>query len=123
MIIYNLNIFGTFRRSPEANAELVVDPDAPLAFPVAAQRFQPVAGRHTHVVQVPRQIKLNQLAKRLTFNPRPPTDMSEPEQLFGFAGTERSDHPSIVTKFVVNAARYYFFLSAESHSFGGGSRG
>src|SRR5205823_2318311 len=48
----------------EADPPLVVNANAVLARPVGLERFQPVAGWHPQIIQVPRSIKQTQLAKR-----------------------------------------------------------
>lgn len=85
MIVNNLNFVWSVCRPPEANPELVINPDAPLAFAVAAQRFQPVAWRGAHVVQASREVELHQFTQCLTFNLRPTADMALLEQGLGIA--------------------------------------
>jgi hypothetical protein len=48
----------------EADAPLVVDQDAVLAGAVAFQRFQPIAGRDTQILQDARLIEQTQFAQR-----------------------------------------------------------
>ena len=45
----DFGIFGMSSLKDEANAVLVIDPDAVLAFPVAAQCFQAVARRDQQI--------------------------------------------------------------------------
>jgi len=47
----------------KADAELVIDPHAPLAGPVAFQSLKPVSGRRSHVVQISGNVELLQLAQ------------------------------------------------------------
>jgi hypothetical protein len=48
----------------EANAPLVVDPDAVLAEPIALQCFQPVSWRHAEVIETPCTVHQAQFPKR-----------------------------------------------------------
>jgi hypothetical protein len=51
MIINNFDIQGAFIRPPKAYAPLLIDPDAPLARPIALQGFQSVSRWRSHILQ------------------------------------------------------------------------
>jgi len=63
VIISDLNFVRAVNSPDEADAVLIVDPDAMLSDPVALQRFQPVAWRDAQVVQVGGCFNLVQFAK------------------------------------------------------------
>jgi len=50
-MIYDFNVIRIAPGPPEADAPLIVDPDAMLAGTVALQFLQPVAGRHPQILQ------------------------------------------------------------------------
>jgi hypothetical protein len=52
LVIRYLYTKGGAVSPPEAHAELIVDSNAVLAFPVTAERLQPVAGRDSQILQV-----------------------------------------------------------------------
>jgi hypothetical protein len=62
MVINDLDVFGTCPCPAEADAPLVVDPDAVLALPIAAKHLESVSGRHTQVVEAGGNLELAQLA-------------------------------------------------------------
>src|SRR5438045_1635302 len=49
IVLRNFGIFGMSPLKGEANAVLVIDPNAILSFSIAAQRFQPVARRDEQI--------------------------------------------------------------------------
>ena len=51
VVVNDLNIGRTAIRPSETDPKLIVDSDAVLAFPVALQCLQPVAGRDLQVLQ------------------------------------------------------------------------
>jgi hypothetical protein len=74
-------------------APLIVDADAVLTHPVAAQRLQPIAGRSGQVAQLGRLMNLHELPLR---NPlhilRQPSREPAMKQRLGIAIGERADH-------------------------------
>ena len=95
MIIDDFDILRSLRGPSEADAVLVIDPDAPLPLAVTAQGLQPVARRGAHVVQAPGQIQLHEFAQDLSFDRCPFADMLLAEQTFGILRPERLDHVSV----------------------------
>src|SRR5947209_6829567 len=63
MIIHDLNFVGVVVPL-ETKAELVVYANAPLAGPVASQRFQSITGRGPQVIQPPGLVQHLELAQR-----------------------------------------------------------
>jgi hypothetical protein len=57
MVIGDLYIMGIAISPREANAELIIDPNAVLPFPIVVQLFQSVAGRNSQILQVNRRIE------------------------------------------------------------------
>ena len=47
MVVDDFHVVGVAIPPHEADAILIIDPDAVLALALAVQRFQPVSGRHT----------------------------------------------------------------------------
>jgi len=62
MVVDNLDIFGVRAGPCETHAPLRVDTNAVLAFTVAFQGFEPVAGRHFQVTEAFRTIQHGQFA-------------------------------------------------------------
>jgi hypothetical protein len=54
VVVDDFDVERVARREPEADAPLVVDPDAELAFARAIERLQLVARRNAKVVDEPR---------------------------------------------------------------------
>jgi hypothetical protein len=50
-IVHNLDILGTGLRPAKANAPLVVNADAVLAFSVAVERFEAISGRRLQEIE------------------------------------------------------------------------
>jgi hypothetical protein len=49
MVIYNLNVEGVASFESEAHPPLIIDSNAPTAFPVALHSFQSVPGRTSQI--------------------------------------------------------------------------
>jgi hypothetical protein len=64
MVIDNFNIVRLPTLKTEADAPLVVDPDAPLSDAVSGQRFEAVGWRHAKVVENHDRIQLGQSLDR-----------------------------------------------------------
>jgi len=107
MIINYLNICRSCCRPAEADAELIVHPDAVLPFPVASERFETVARWHTEILQSGGNLKLTQLA--------PCNFLDSPKPLYPLPGSERLrigvperyDHSDMITQRVLNVSRHY----------------
>jgi hypothetical protein len=51
MVINNLDVVGISRLPSEADPPLFMDPDAELSLPVAPRSFEPVAWRHSQILE------------------------------------------------------------------------
>ncbi|MNL61162.1 hypothetical protein D3C87_1850520 [compost metagenome] len=63
MIVDNSDIARTSFFPDKADAPLVIDANAPLTCPFALEAFQPIAGRHTQVLQGAGGVQQAQLAQ------------------------------------------------------------
>jgi hypothetical protein len=63
--VADLYVVGTVGTPDEADAPLVVDPDAVLSSPVASQALEPVPWRAPQVLQGARRVQEEKLAVRL----------------------------------------------------------
>lgn len=97
MIVHNLYVECRAFLEAEADAPLVVNAYAPLAFTVALEWFQPVVRRDAQVVDTSRDVKLGQLSKRHTLNVCESADAFTAEQRGRIAALERFDHRQILT--------------------------
>ena len=94
MIVYDLNLFRVSIAPHKADAPLVIDADAVLAGPVAAQLLQPVAGRHAEVVQLLSRVDHDELPQHQPEQfGRKPADALTPEEPLGIRVREALDHP------------------------------
>jgi hypothetical protein len=91
VIIHNLDI-ARIAIPAEADAPLIVDPNAMLARPVPAQRLKPVARRDPQIFKPHCRVEQYQLAARGTFDRSKPPDRLVIEELLGFAVAKASDH-------------------------------
>jgi hypothetical protein len=108
VIIYDLDVIRIAAGPPEADAPLIVDPDAMLAGTVALELLQPVAGLHLQVLQRLRSIDSYELPQHGTLECRgiAPHPLPTEEALSVPVG-EAPDHRRIITRNVINVKRYY----------------
>jgi hypothetical protein len=95
MVVNNFDLLRISIAPNETDAPSVVDADAVLACPVAAQGFQAIAWRSSEIAQFDSLVQLPQLALANPLHilwqaPREPTM----EQRLGVAIGERADHAS-----------------------------
>ena len=92
----------------EANAPLVVDPDAVLSDPVTSQAFQPVSGWAAEVLQRVRRVQEKQLPMRVTLDlgcqPGDPLSLEDPPRQ---GVPEAADHDGRLCKATSNVKRHY----------------
>lgn len=105
MIIDDLHVRSTRSRPAEADAILIVHPDAVLARPVTLERFKPVSGRHAKVVQTSGDLQLPELSTRDVLNAVKPPDAPSCRQGFRIGIAERNDHQQLLTPRVNNVKR------------------
>ena len=92
MVVHDLDVLRAVVGPAEAEAPLVVDPDAVKAGPVAAQGLQAVAWRVAQVDQVPGRFQHFQLPAGLAFDGAEPADRLILSEAFGVAASEAADH-------------------------------
>jgi hypothetical protein len=95
MVVNNLNISRSLISPTKTNSELVIDTNTPLALSVAAECLKAISRWHTHIIQVLRQIELNQFAQSWAFDACPFSYMPQPKERFGISGPERFDHGTV----------------------------
>lgn len=108
MIIHDFDFIGIARVPSEADAPLIVDPDAMLAFTVPFQSFEPVARWGCHLFEMLGRVQLLQLAQRHSRNRAKPAMASCLEQLpCGSVAVGPDHHLSILRgAYYVNKFRY-----------------
>jgi hypothetical protein len=93
MIVHDFYIMRIAGTPSEANAPLVIDPDAVLTGPVAFQGLKPIARRYAQEVQGGGSVDLQQLTMRnpLYVRRKAPT-MLALKELLCLSGSEALDH-------------------------------
>jgi len=66
VVVDDFHVRRTIVGPPEANPELVVDPDTVLSFPITLQRLQPIARRRSQELQGVRSIKHREFTRRVS---------------------------------------------------------
>ena len=66
MVVENFNLIRSLFRPDEAQAVLLIHANAELAFPVAGESFQTIAGRAFEVVEIGCRMKHEKLGPRPT---------------------------------------------------------
>ncbi len=108
VIIYDLDVIRIAAGPPEADAPLIVDPDTMLAGTVALQFLQPVAGRHSQILQRLSGINSHQLPQHGALKHRGKAPDALPvEETLRIPIGEALDHRRIITTNVINVKRYY----------------
>ena len=108
VIIYDLDVIRIAAGPPEADAPLIVDPDTMLAGTVALQFLQPVAGRHSQILQRLSGINSHQLPQHGALERRGIAPDALPvEETLRISIGEALDHRRIITTNVINVKRYY----------------
>jgi hypothetical protein len=92
MVIHDLHIVRSGECPTETDPELIVDPDAILARPVAPQRLQPIPWRHAKILKLPGDLQLSKLPSRRRFDICESFDPSSARQSFSVGALERQDH-------------------------------
>jgi len=97
MIVYDFNFERIARPPCKANPVLIVHPDAVLAFPITFERFQPVAWRHSQILQRLRTMEHSQFPERdamdTLWKPFRPLPMKQP---LCIATGETLNHASMI---------------------------
>src|SRR5690348_14521434 len=102
MVVDDFNFMGIAVLPEEADAPLVIDPDAVLTFAVTFQGFQAIRGRNTKVFQGRRSIEHAEFAARdlLDIGRQLPGSRSVPDLLRLLVG-KAPDHASTITRCVI----------------------
>jgi hypothetical protein len=81
VIVHDFDLVGSVFLQDEADAVLVIDPDAVLAGSIVRQAFQSIGRRNPQVVEVSGSFQHIQLANSDFFDPAPPSALSLYEQI------------------------------------------
>jgi hypothetical protein len=92
VIIDYFHVSGTSGSPPEANAKLVIHTNAALPGTVAFQQLQPVAGRHTKIIQFDRDLQLPKLSPCHGLNADEPPDSRTIRKRLGVLVPKGNDH-------------------------------
>ena len=108
MIVYNLNVVGVTCTPSEANPPLLINADAVLPFPVAAQGFKTVTWRYAQLVQVGCRVQHPQFPHSHPLDAlRQLARMQAIVELLRLGTSERPNHGAIVTRRGSIGKRYY----------------
>ena len=92
MVIHNLNLLRVSILPREADAVLVIDPDAVLPAPVSTKGLEVVARERSQVVEPCRGVQLHELALSDTGDAPKSAGRMTPEERFGVSMPEGPDH-------------------------------
>src|SRR5688572_854950 len=92
MVINDLHILSVMAGPSEADAPLIIDPDAVLPQTVAPQSLQSIAGRNAQVIEARRDLQLAQLAASHDRDTLKAPDARSAREGFGVGTPKRSDH-------------------------------
>ena len=96
MVVENFNRISSLLRPAEAQAVLLVDSDAELAFSVAGESFESIAGRAFEVVEIGCSMKDEKLGSRPAAEIRGKMPgLQTLEQFFGFLARKAADHAEV----------------------------
>ena len=98
MVIDDFDIKCMSIRPAKTDPPLVVDADAVLALAVAFQRFQPVSGRRTQVLELARLAQIKEFAARRPLDRAEARDLPVIKQRFRVGRTEGLDHADRVLR-------------------------
>lgn len=94
MIINDLDLVRVTISPDEADAVLVVDPDAVLSSSIAGQRFEPIARERAQIPESARRVHLQQLSLGHPCNTTETATDSSGKQRLGFLVAKRANHLS-----------------------------
>jgi len=97
VVVNYLRLLWSGVRPYEADAPLVIDPDAVLTDAIAFQSFEPISGRNPQVIERSSGSQLAKLPQRRRMDPRiyGRHALTAPQSLGVFA-PERPDHTTII---------------------------
>ncbi len=94
MVIHNLNFVGVSVSPFKANAPLIVDTHAVLAFAIPLQSLQAISGEIRKRSDIRRRIEHVQLAESRALDSLEPAHGVSSEKALGVGAEERPDHNS-----------------------------
>jgi hypothetical protein len=92
VVVDDLDVMGVAVAPDKADSESVVNPDAVLTPPVAAQRVQPVSGKDCQIPEIMGRVQLAQSPLSDAGDCLKAAGRSPVEQPLGFFRPERPDH-------------------------------
>lgn len=102
----------------EAEAVLIIDPDAVLTAAISEEGFEAVPGRDSQIIEAGSHLKLEELAAGYPLEGDEPPDADTVGQGLGVRTAERSDHAAMVTRNVsisAIAARFGCLQRSQQH--------
>jgi hypothetical protein len=105
MVVGNFDVESIPLIPAEADAILIVDPDAVLPLAASRERFQPVSGEQCQVAERACPVQVEQLAKRDPFYAMKLFREPLPKDLFRLSISKRANHGYIVYRKSVNVKR------------------
>jgi hypothetical protein len=109
MVVDDFHSVGVALPPHEANAILIIDPDAVLALAFAVQRLQPVSGRHAQIIQRHRGMQQEELLERpnsqIGGNPSAAPRLPK---LLSIRIPETRYHVGILLRYGSSVKHYYF---------------
>jgi hypothetical protein len=109
MVVDDFHVEGVALPPHEADAILIIDPDAVLALALALQRLQPVSGRHAQIIQRHRGMQQKELLERphSQIGGNPSASSRLPKQL-RIRVPETRYHVGILLRYSSSVNHYYF---------------
>ncbi len=99
MVVDDLDVMGVSAGPAEANTPLLVDADAMLPRPIAAELLEVVCGRNAKVEKAGGRVEQEKLAESDSQKlGRQPTDPLPLEETFGIPVAEATNHAHIITR-------------------------
>lgn len=104
VVVDDLDVIGAAVSPDEAEAELIVDPDAVLAAAIPGEGLKAVPGWDSEIVQGLGHLQLTQLAPGHLLEGDEPPDAGTVGEGLGVRTAERPDHQAMVTRDVTSGA-------------------
>jgi hypothetical protein len=101
MVVDDLHVLGAGTGPTKAHAKLIIDADAMLSGTIASERLQPIAGRHSQIVETFCDFQLTQLSSRDGFDACKAPDSTPARKRFRVFASKRFNHDSIITRHVI----------------------
>jgi hypothetical protein len=92
VVVHYLHTFSARASPAKTDAPLIIDANAVLSQPVTFQGFQPVAWRHSQVIQTTGNLQLSELSPGYGSDVNESPDTLAPGQSLGLGAPERPDH-------------------------------